>query len=173
MIGGRAGGTAAAVAMDIFLRDLLKTRGIRTFELELLAFGPTPAHHPSLSVTTTVTAKRARARLSIRSEVEGAGGIRRAQKQLRPRRPLLIVIPIPLSERAGLDVWSPNSILKGSGPRCNARVGSIHGCRHSALTVAVVSYTRPLLVFTYITSKTHVLEGHVTPPSLLTPSFII
>lgn len=111
-IGGRAGGAAAAVAMDIFLRDLLKTRGIRTFELELLAFGPTPAHHPSLSVTTTVTAKRARARLSIRSGVEGAGGIRRAQKQLRPRRPLL-VIPIPLSERAGLDVWSPNSILKG------------------------------------------------------------
>lgn len=158
--------------MDIFLRDLLKKRGIRTFELELLAFGPTPTHHPSLSVTTTVTAKRARARLSIRSGVEGAGGIRRAQKQLRPRRPLL-VIPIPLSERAGLDVWSPNSILKGSGPRCNARVGSIHGCRHSAPAVAVVSYTRLLLVFTYITSKTHVLEGHVTSPSPQTQSFII
>lgn len=107
--------------MGIFLRDLLKTRGIRTFELELLAFGPTPGHRLPPDHHRRITPPQQRiargVRLSIQPGIKGAGGIRKAQKQLRPRAALsLLYIPFPLSERAGLDVWSPCSILKGSGP---------------------------------------------------------
>lgn len=112
----------------IFLRDLLKMERDELLNSNFWPLGGPPSH--SLGHHQ---AERRGAVIDSAPGVKGTGGIRGAQKQLRPHHPILLP-PIPHFLYAGHDVWS-RALSRRVRPIVRA------GDRSTVVVVVVVAAT--------------------------------